>query len=361
MEKDINQEDLVIHVLNVGFGDNILIEFPANSSGKRSYGIVDCYNADKTKKYLNKLVPDASKRSRLAFVCATHPHGDHIMGIKSFLEDDTYRPMEFWDSGFRHKSDTYRKILNALITEKISMTRVSSGTERYFGKVRLTVLSPSVVLRNRYDTYGIDMNNASIVLRLEHHGKEALSMRSQEYEGDKSLEAVRRAGRSVVILAGDAEFDSWTQISHEYPKVERTSTHKPLVTKMINYLGCSVIKVAHHGSMHSSPLEIYEKMSPKLAIISTKQKQSTKEHDGQSLTREMFPHQSATIALEESEARILTTDGSYESKENEDGSQKDTDMAHPGSIVIVVPPGGTPRWKKLSDIKGEIPDPPKKV
>lgn len=361
MEKDISADDLVIHVLNVGFGDNILIEFPADNTGQRSYGIVDCYNSKKTKKYLEKLIPDTSNGSRVAFVCASHPHSDHIRGIKSLLEDDSYRPDEFWDSGFRHKSDTYRKILNTLITEKISMIRVSSGVERYFGKVRLTVLAPSVVLRNKYDTYGIDMNNASIVLRLEHHGKEALSMRSQEYVGDKSLEAVRKAGRSVVILAGDAEFDSWAQISDEYPKVERTSTHKPHVMKMINYLGCSVIKVAHHGSMHSSPLDIYEKMSPNLAIISTKQEQSTKEQDGQSLTRDMFPHQSATIALEECDARILTTDGSYESKKNEDGSQKDPAMAHPGSIVIVVPPGGTPRWIKLGDEKGDIPDPPKKV
>jgi len=361
MAKDISSKDLVIHVLNVGFGDNILIEFPADKAGKRSYGIVDCYSSRKTKGYLNKLMPDPSKRSRLAFACATHPHSDHIMGIKSILEDTTYQPMEFWDSGFRHKSDTYRKILNTLNTEKIRMIRVSSGMEQYFGKVRLTVLAPSVVLRNKYDTYGIDMNNSSVVLRLEHHGTELMEMRSQEYVGDMSLEAVRTAGKSVVILAGDAEFDSWAQVSHEYPRVERSSTHKPLVKKMVNNLACSVVKVAHHGSMHSSPLDIYEIMSPKLAIVSTKQKQSTKKQYGGSLTRDMFPHQSATIALEECDARILTTDGSYESKKEEDGSQKDPEMAHEGSIVIVMPPEGTPRWKKLSDKKKDVPVPPKKI
>ncbi len=361
MAEDISSKDLVIHVLNVGFGDNILIEFPANGSGKRSYGIVDCYSSKKTKSYLDKLIPDPSKRSRLAFVCATHPHSDHMMGIKSILEDTTYQPLEFWDSGFRHKSDTYRKILNTLNNEKIDMIRVSSGMERYFGKVRLTVLAPSVVLRNKYDTYGIDMNNSSVVLRLEHHGQDALEMRSQEYRGDMSLEAVRSAGKSVVILAGDAEFDSWAQVSHEYPRVERSSTHKPLVKKMINYLACSVVKVAHHGSMHSSPLNIYEIMSPKLAIISTKQEQSTKEQDGVSLTRDMFPHQSATIALEECDAHILTTDGSYESKIKKDGKQNDPEMAHEGSIVVVMPPGGTFRSKKLDDKKEDVPDPPNKI
>ena len=53
------------------------------------------------------------------------------------------------------------------------------------------MLAPSVVLRNKYDTYGIDMNNSSVVLRFEHHGTEVMEMRSQEYEGDMSLEAVQ--------------------------------------------------------------------------------------------------------------------------------------------------------------------------
>jgi hypothetical protein len=37
----------------------------------------------------------------------------------------------------------------------------------YIGTLRITALGPSVALRNRYATSGIDMNNASIVLRLE--------------------------------------------------------------------------------------------------------------------------------------------------------------------------------------------------
>ena len=61
--------------------------------------------------------------------------------------------------------------------------------------------------------------------------------------------------------------------------------------KMTNYLSCHVLKVAHHGSMHSSPLDVYEKMSPNLAVISSKQEQST----SGGRTRDIFPHQSATI------------------------------------------------------------------
>ena len=357
----IQPQDLVIHALNVGFGDNILIEFPADSIDQRSYGLVDCRNSVKTRRYLNKLREIRPGRPQLAFVCATHPHMDHISGIRPFLTGKKYRTQEFWDSGFRHNSRTYQKILETLLIEGIKMVRVSSGMEWYFGQVQITALAPSVVLRNKYATYGVDMNNASIVLRIEHHRESVLLIKSKEFTGKTSLEAARKAGRSVVILAGDAEFDSWAQITLEFPRLERASAHKPLVKKMINYLSCAAIKVAHHGSMHSTPLDVYEKMAPEVAIVSAKQQVSTKKIDGRELTREMFPHQSATIALEECGAQIITTDGSYESQTVGGGGQKDPALSHPGSIVVVVPPGGRPRWTKLDDERTDVPEPPAEV
>ncbi len=357
----IEPHDLVFHVLNVGFGDNILVEFPADVTGQRSYGLVDCCDSRKTKSYLKKLGRIRPGRSELVFICATHPHFDHISGIRSFLLDEVYRPKEFWDSGFRHNSQTYLRILDALLLEGIKMVRVSSGMEQYFCRVQVTVLAPSIALRNRYATYGVDMNNASIVLRFENHLEDVLLMKSREFKGKSSLEAEREAGRSVMILAGDAEFDSWTHVVHEFPRLERTSAHEPLIKKMVNYLGCSLIKVSHHGSMHSTPLDAYEKMSPERAVVSTEQKVSTTRAGRMELTRGLFPHPSSTIALEECGAWIATTDGSYESQTVDGGGQKDPEGAHPGSIVAVVPPGGKPRWIKLHDGKEDVPEPPTQV
>lgn len=358
MPKIIEPGDLVVHILNVGFGDTIVIEFPADATGKRAYGLVDCRKADKTKGYLEKLMPAAADKQPLQFVCATHPHGDHISGIESILKDTVYRPLEFWDSGFRHNSDTYRKILETLLEKGIRMVRLSSGMEFYFGSVRVSVLSPSVALRNRYATYGVDMNNASIVLRLENYEEDVLLARSREYKDRVSLEDVREAGKSVVILAGDAEFDSWAQITQEYPRVERTSEHDPVIKKMVNYLSCAVVKVAHHGSMHSAPLDVYEKMSPGIAVISTSQTVEQKEAGGLTLKRGLFPHASSTIALEECGATILTTDGSYESETKPSGEPKNAGMAHAGSVVVVVPRAGRARWTKLTDEADEVPEPP---
>jgi beta-lactamase superfamily II metal-dependent hydrolase len=366
MERPIAPNDLVIHFLNVGFGDNIVIQFPADNNGNRKYGLVDCKNGKKTLDYLGKLMPGVTaERARLAFICATHPHYDHISGVPKVI-NSRYYPHEFWDSGFRHNSQTYSQILEAVIAKNIRMVRVSSGMEWYFYQVRITALSPSITLRNRYATYGVDMNNASIVLRIEHNRENVITMQSREYKGDKSVEAERRAGRSVVILTGDAEFDSWSHICQEFPMVERTSTHKPLVKKMVNYLSSYVVKVAHHGSMHSTPLDVYEKMSPQIAIISTEQEQSSKRLKHSTIAkieRELFPHRSAVIALEESDMKVLTTDGSYEGQTLDDGSggKKDAKNMLPGTIVVAVPPRGKIRCKKLKDSADAMADPPSSI
>ena len=137
MPRPIEAEDLVIHFLNVGFGDNVLIEFPADSAGQRTYGLVDCIKFDKTRSYLNKLMEIRPGRSQLAFICATHPHLDHIRGIRSFLQSNKFRPQQFWDSGFHHASQTYQRILEEIYTSRVRMVRVSSY------HVRLRACPPS--------------------------------------------------------------------------------------------------------------------------------------------------------------------------------------------------------------------------
>jgi beta-lactamase superfamily II metal-dependent hydrolase len=341
---NIKPEDLVISILNVGFGDNIVIRFPRQANGTYPVGIVDCYKAQKTKDYIRD---HTGNSFRIEFICATHPHKDHILGINSVLNEPGFEPAEFWDSGFRHNSNTYRTILTTLRSKQTRTIRASSGMERYFGNVSVTVLAPSMLLRNRYASYGVDMNNASIVLRLEHHSRDVLEIKSEEYTGNISQEDIRKAGKSVAILAGDAEFDSWSHITQEFPKLEKQDAHKPLVSKMINYLACHTIKVAHHGSMHSSPLDVYEKMSPNLAVISNKQKLSTSAVG----TRNLFPHNLSIRALEECKADIRTTDGTYEASISNNQPQH-------GSIVIAIPPGGKPRWRKMNDNSSNAPPAP---
>ncbi len=350
---NIKDSDLIFHFINVGFGDSIAVELPTDEDGKRYIGIVDCYSATKTKKYLKKIY-DARPFDGVRFICATHPHLDHIGGIKSLMTDDDYRPAQFWDSGFRHSSATYQKILKTVHEEGIEMHRVSSGMEWYFGKVRVTALAPSMSLRLRYATYGVDMNNASIVLRFEHCTDDVVAIESLRYEGTLDPELERSAGNSVAILAGDAELDSWAQVGDEYPTITSTSKNDPLVKKMVNLLNCSLLKVAHHGSMHSAPLDILERMSPSVAVVSNKQQTSTLNLPDESYERKLFPHRITSLALKEVKAEVLTTDAVFD----DDGNVQSAE----GSVIAVISQGGKARVKKLDDTaSGPAPDLPVSV
>ena len=174
----IKKDDVLVHVLNVGFGDAIVIELPCDDSGLRPIGIVDCNSSTKVRRYLKDLA-GVRPWSHVAFLCATHPHLDHIRGMGTLLGDATLGVREFWDSGFRHKTSTYQKILLKLHEKKVPLRRVSSGMEWYFGTCKITALAPAVSLRNRYGTYGVDMNNASIVLRIENCVKDAVIIESE--------------------------------------------------------------------------------------------------------------------------------------------------------------------------------------
>ena len=79
---NIKDNDLVISVLNVGFGDNIVVRFPIGKDNKYPVGVVDRYNAKKTMDYIELHTGDSFN---MEFICATHPHRDHILGINTLL------------------------------------------------------------------------------------------------------------------------------------------------------------------------------------------------------------------------------------------------------------------------------------
>jgi len=63
-------------------------------------------------------------------------------------------------------------------------------------------------------------------------------------------------------------------------------------------------------------------MKPKKAIISTKQETSRLKVGNRTLNRSLFPHQSAVISLEENGTEMATTDGSYESMDENGEDEK---------------------------------------
>ncbi|MCG3227629.1 MAG: MBL fold metallo-hydrolase [Candidatus Heimdallarchaeota archaeon] len=259
-------ETMLVHVLNVGHGDAIIVELP-EVNNQRAYIVVDCYIASKTLDYLNLLGAQS-----LDLVVATHPHSDHIKGLKKILESYSLKVEQFWDSGFRHSTTTWLNLMDLIESrDDILFIRPTSGLILTINGVEITVLGPSVALRNRYDSYGVNINNASIVLKLEYNDKK-------------------------VILTGDAQWDSWAKITEDFPHFKKTSNpdQKIKYTEAFNPLKCNVLKVSHHGSMHGTSLEYIERLSPNHAVIS-------------SGTRFDLPHEITTEILDEVEIKTTNT------------------------------------------------------
>ncbi len=308
----VKPESLCVHILNVGDGDSIILEFP-EVGGVRKYAVVDCYLAEKTIQYLEKLGAD-----ELEFVCATHPHLDHIAGVPDLLTAFKGKVRNFWDSGFRHTSLTHEQIIELIgEDDAIRFSRVTSGTERMCNGVKVIVLAPSIVLRNRYDTYGVNINNASIVLKLEY-------------------QAQNRKNPGVIVLGADAQFDSWSKIAEEFPRWEATANPDQKVKSDMadNPLNCQVLKVPHHGSKHGTILEFVEHMSPKYAVVSCSQTSSYG-----------FPHEISLLALREEVDQVTFTDGT-------------ADAQRYGTTVIICNGSNRPKIVGLGDDTETVPDPP---
>lgn len=214
--------ELRVHILDVGHGDTIILEIPIGEKDK-IFGIVDCIKfEEKVRDYLGNLGVE-----KLAFVVATHPHDDHIEGIRPLLETYEGRVDEFWDSGYEHVSPTYLDLLYYLSEhEEITKVLMRSGTIIRYGKTKLTILAPpDRLLKDSRES--ININNASIVIKIDY-------------------------GRSKILLTGDAQFGSWAHMRINHP-------HK---------LKAHVLKVSHHGSKHGNFLEALEIVDPTYAIIS---------------------------------------------------------------------------------------------
>jgi beta-lactamase superfamily II metal-dependent hydrolase len=295
-----HNNELKVHFLNVNHGDATILEFPDDSTQNLArYGVVD-FGAKRaedrriTTDYMESLLRfradnDPAFDFYIEFACVTHPHDDHYGGLTRFMNTftDPDNPNQnkvntFWDCGFRTNSLRYNQILEGVLNNPhITFSRLGSGSEFEFGPVRITILAPSVDLRNRFDTYGIGKNDASIVLKVKYRN-------------------------SYIILAGDAEFASWGKTTEEYPRRERINFYTDSLglserEETSDQLKCDILRTSHHGSKHGTSLEYLERLKPNRVVISSGNSQWYQNNKPSWVN--MFPHEltdKTLLVLEES-------------------------------------------------------------
>jgi hypothetical protein len=298
--------DLVYFVLNVGDGDTQLLLLPEHAPGQRRCVIVDCIDAPKLFALIDELIGAGllgQTKPLLTLVVATHPHHDHISGMGKLLRrlGDGHL-QELWEPGYYHSAPAYHEMMRELEDGEILHMQPSAGTTRYLGKVKITVLAPGISLRSRFDSYGIDPNDASLALKIEFPAINTYEDRA----GDRSYRRLRST--QTLILGADAQTLSWGQVLVDFPQL---GPEKSAVTAALRRargtepLRAQVLKIPHHGSKHGVNLELAEKIKPQVSIVS-----SVREGG-----RYHFPHEVTLAALREALNPISSKPGETHSSD----------------------------------------------
>lgn len=345
---DVDDHDLVYFLLNVGDADCQLILLPVeiDAAGEpyRRAIVVDVGRTSKLPALVEDLRATQSRvmlrrtpgPGTFAIVVGTHPHDDHLRGMPEFFERFGQEIAEYWDPGYYFTGSAYIETMEALeVSQWIQYGQPTSGMTRFVGATKVVVLSPSIALRNRFDSYGITPNNASISLKIEFP-----SSRVEQRDTERRYLRIRRP--QALILGADAQSLSWSQVLLDFPELRPEDSPVAKYLRMAlgaNPLSASVFKVAHHGSKHGVNLELLELIDPDVSLVSSVGG-GGKYH---------FPH---TVSLEAiREGLQATTSGQTRKKDWDLGlhftSGVDTDGVVLGSIAVVLSTSGRKRhvWR----------------
>jgi hypothetical protein len=218
----------------------------------------------------------------------------------------------------------------------IAYTQPTSGMARYLSTVRILVLSPAIGLRNRFDSYGVELNNSSISLKLEFPT-------SRVQQRNKDRQYIRIRDTQGLILGADAQTLSWAQVLVDFPELRPDDSPVAKQLRMAlgnNPLSAQVLKVPHHASKHGVNLELVELIQPKFSLVSSVGGGG----------KYNFPHLVAQESIREG-LQATTGKGAARKPDHELGihytAALDTDGAALGSIGMVLSPTGRKRhlWR----------------
>ncbi|MFN0123359.1 MAG: ComEC/Rec2 family competence protein [Blastocatellia bacterium] len=209
---------LYLYALDVGQGDGMLIISPRGKTILIDAGPTEAGD---------NIVATLTKRgvSQLDLVIATHPHADHIGGMRQVMAAFPVR--KFLDSGQAHSTGTWGRTLTEIQQQGIEFVRATKGQKIVVEPgLAFDVLHPGTQKITEVRGGGSVVNANSIVLRLEY-------------------------GNFSMLFTGDAEFE----------------TEAMLMNQRVN-LKAKFLKVGHHGSRHATSGKFLETIAPKVAIIS---------------------------------------------------------------------------------------------
>lgn len=204
------KEFLSVHVIDVGQGDCILIQTPAEKNILVDGGDENTYKIIKTYLKLNKI-------KNLDIVIASHLDKDHIGSLDEIITD--FNVNKVYTPNQKNDSSHYYNLIQSCKNKNIKINYLSKNDNiKISNNTIINVLSPSYISNNN--------NQNSIVFNLKYKDMDFL-------------------------FTGDCEEENEIEITNSYKLDD------------IDFL-----KVAHHGSSSSSTDNFIKNITPSIAAIS---------------------------------------------------------------------------------------------
>lgn len=198
------------YAFDVGQGDSFLFMLPTGETI-----LIDAGPEDSAKKLVRELKQLEIKKIDL--LVATHPHSDHIGGMKKVLSN--FMIGKVWDSGYIHGSPLQKSFYVNIQKKNIPFGRPKRGYNEMIGGALIEVLAPVRLLRGTRS----DANNNCLVLKVTY-------------------------GKTSFLMLADMEREERSTIG-SLPKA-------------------TVLKVSHHGSSNGTDMSLLQEVRPIVAVLS---------------------------------------------------------------------------------------------
>ncbi len=212
---------LIITFFDCGLGDLALIQTPKNKTI-----LIDTGPPEKgVNSFTRSALPYLQKNGIKAIdhVLITHAHNDHYGGVFSVFENLEVKSIITTDE-FQDR-DVWSNLTSNIVAEQCSIFTISDTTHIHFDDIKIKIIHPDKSYKDN------NINNMSIVVRLDHKDISVLFTGDLEHEGEEHL-----------------------------------------IRNYSEFLDCDILKVGHHGSKTASSPEFIKAVDPQYAIISTAKK-----------------------------------------------------------------------------------------
>jgi beta-lactamase superfamily II metal-dependent hydrolase len=254
--------DLHLYVFGASVGESIVIRLP-----DRSWAVIDCYATSPSDPLTSPAHRLLSSRGveTLEFLCLTHPHADHFMGMSRLVSDFTIK--HFWGFGGLHPPDF--DLLKTFFQADAATSGLPDAQHRaseiasLFDQIRVREIPhQAVAAKTLVYPASIDSKTGIRIWGLAPSGRHTNDYRRsllKSTKGKQFKSALPKSDHNLIssafliefgwtriILGGDVEVDGWQDV---------------LTNQPVSDLAAHAVKVPHHGSRNGYCPGLWDRFS----------------------------------------------------------------------------------------------------